>query len=329
MEVDMQRKRAIDAFVMWAISVVLAGIFLLAGVPKLLGIESVGLQAAAMNGFPGWIRVVVGLVETLCGIGLLLPAIATPSALLLAATMIPATITQFVSGEGNTLVPLVVLAALLLLAWRRNAKLVSDGYHGFAGMPHPLLFDGIVAGFIGATAIALWFLAVDTIAGRPFFTPATLGRGLLGALAPGASYATPTAFVLLYTVFHFTAFMIVGLVASLVVTVARKEPSILFAFILLFAVSEVGVYVLVSILDVATPLGRHAWLQVMAGNLIAALAMGAYFWRRHRELGDEFRHSLDWEQSEVAPAAVAPPLVAPPNVLVPPGDAPPGTVKPL
>jgi uncharacterized membrane protein YphA (DoxX/SURF4 family) len=266
MEVHMQKARAIDAFVMWAISIVLAGIFLLAGVPKILGIEAVGLQAAAMDSFPGWIRVAVGLVETLCGIGLLLPAVATPSALLLALTMVPATITQYVSGEGNTLVPLVLLAALLLLAWRRNAKLLSDGYHGFAGMPHPLLFDGVVAGFIGAAAIVLWFLAVDTIAGRPFFTPATLGRGLLGVIAPGASYGTPTAFVLLYTVFHFTAFMIVGLAASLVVTVARKEPSILLAFVLLFAVAEVGVYALVSILDVATPLGRHAWIQVMAGT---------------------------------------------------------------
>jgi putative oxidoreductase len=328
----MQRARAIDAFVMWAISIVLAGIFLLAGVPKLLGIEPVGLQAAAMVGFPAWIRVAVGLVETLCGIGLLLPSIATPSALLLAAAMIPATITQFVSGEGNTLVPLVVLAALLLLAWRRNAKLVSDGYHGFAGMPHPLLFDGVVAGFIGAVAIVLWFLVVDLLAGRPFFTPATLGRGLLGVIAPGASYATETAFVLLYTVFHFAAFMIVGLVASLVVTVARKEPSILFAFVLLFAISEVGVYALVSILDVATPLGRHAWLQVMLGNLIAALAMGTYFWRRHRELGDEFRHSLDWETSIVPPSDEGPagPVISPPNVLTPPRpDSPAGTPKPL
>jgi uncharacterized membrane protein YphA (DoxX/SURF4 family) len=326
MEVEMQRTRAVDAFVMWGISIVLAAIFLLAGVPKLLGMEPIGLQAAAMHGFPGWIRIAVGLVETLCGIGLLLPSISTPAALLLAATMIPATITQFVSGEGNTFVPLVVLAALLLLAWRRNAKLIGDGYRGFAGMPHPLLFDGVVAGFIGATAIAIWFLVIDTIAGRPFFTPATLGRGLLGILAPGASYATPTAFVLLYTVFHFAAFMIVGLFASLIVTVARKEPSILFAFVLLFAVAEVGVYALVSILDVATPLGRHAWIQIMIGNLIAALAMGTYFWRRHRELGEEFRHSLDWETPEEARAGAAGPIVPPANVLGTPHDA--GTAKP-
>ena len=317
----MHKARAFDALVMWTVSIVLAAIFLLAGVPKVLGIEGIGLQSATMSGFPGWIRVAVGLVETIGGIGLLLPSIATPSALLLAAVMVPATITQFVSGEGNTFVPLIVLAALLLLAWRRNAKVVIDGYRGFAGMPHPILFDGIVAGFIGALTIAVWFLIVDVSSGRPFFTPATLGRGLLGVIAPGASYATPTAFVLLYTVFHFAAFMVVGLVASFVVTLAQKEPSILFAFILLFAVAEVGVYALVGILHVATPLGQHAWLQVMAGNLLAALAMGVYFWRRHRELGDEFRHSLDWESESVV-AAPAPGIATPANVLPSTNDAP-------
>jgi hypothetical protein len=63
----------------------------------------------------------------------------------------------------------------------------------------------------------------------------------------------------------------------------------------------------------------------MAGNLIAALAMGTYFWRRHRELGDEFRHSLDWQAPD---PAGAPPIVPLPNVLTPP-DPSPGTPKPL
>jgi hypothetical protein len=29
--------------------------------------------------------------------------------------------------------------------------------------------------------------------------------------------------------------------------------------------------------------------------------MGYYFWRTHRELGDEFRHSLDWDTELVPP----------------------------
>ena len=308
----MRRVLAVDSFVVWAISIVLAGVFLLAGMPKLLGMPSIALQAAAMDGFPGWIRVLAGIVQSVGGIALLIPAIATPAALLLAATMIPAAITQYVSGEPGTFIPVLVLALLLYVAWRRNAKRMSDGYHEFAAAPHPLLYEGVLAGVIGATAIAVWFFVLDAISGRMFFTPITLGRGLVGVIAPGVDYG-PTASVLVYTVFHYAAFMFVGLAASLVVFLARKEPSILFAFILLFAVAEVGIYVLVSILDVATPLGRFAWLQIMAGNVIAAGAMGWFFWHRHRELGEEFRHSLDWEAPD--PADVAPAPVIPPNPI--------------
>src|SRR5205823_1851736 len=38
-----------------------------------------------------------------------------------------------------------------------------------------ILREGFIAGLIGAGAVALWFLIVDIIAGRPFFTPAMLG----------------------------------------------------------------------------------------------------------------------------------------------------------
>jgi hypothetical protein len=34
-----------------------------------------------------------------------------------------------------------------------------------------LLREGIITGFIGATAIAVWFLIVDTISGHPFLHP--------------------------------------------------------------------------------------------------------------------------------------------------------------
>ena len=34
--------------------------------------------------------------------------------------------------------------------------------------------DGVVAGLIGAATIAIWFLVVGTINGRPFYTPTVL-----------------------------------------------------------------------------------------------------------------------------------------------------------
>jgi putative oxidoreductase len=319
------RVRAVDAFVTWTLSVLLAGTFLLAGVPKVIGSAPVGFQAAAMHGFPTGIRVIVGLLEVLCAIGLLVPAVATVSAGCLALLMVPAAVTQYLSGEPGLWVPLLVLALLGFVAWRRNAKWVFDGYHGFADVAHPMLKEGVIAGLIGATVIAVWFGILDAAAGHPFFTPATLGRGLIsvfGAVSPDQGTAT---FVLTYTVFHVAAFMIVGLVASLIVDLARKEPSILLGFAILFAVSEVGIYGIVAALGEASALGQHAWLAIMVGNVLAAASMGYYFWRRHRELEYELHHAFDQpepesgdedDQEAVVESEVG---VAP---LTPPTDAP-------
>jgi putative oxidoreductase len=298
----MPKKRAVNDFVVWTLSVVLAAIFLLAGVPKFFGWEAVGLQSASMLEFPRWIRVVVGVVETAGAVGLLIPATATFAALALAMVMIPAALTQFASGEGGIWVPIVLLALLLFVAWRRNVKYVYESYHQFADVPHPLLHDGVIAGLIGAAVIAAWFFIVDAIAGRPFFTPATLGHGLLDVFGKHTSQDDSTVIhVLAYTIFHFAAFMFVGLLAALIVFLAQKEPSILFGFIVLFVAFEVGFYGLVGLLSQSTALREFAWYQVLIGNLLAAGAMGFYFWRTHKELAEEFRHSLDWDTDMVPP----------------------------
>ena len=44
---------------------------------------------------------------------------------------------------------------------------------------HSIVREGLIAGFLGATAVAVWFFIVDMIGGRPLFTPNTLGEGLL------------------------------------------------------------------------------------------------------------------------------------------------------
>jgi putative oxidoreductase len=298
----MPKKRAVNDFVVWTLSVALAAVFLLAGVPKFFGWEAIGLKSASMLEFPRWIRVIVGVVETAGAIGLLIPATATFAALALAAVMVPAALTQFASGEGGIWVPVVLLALLLFVAWRRNVKYVSDSYHQFADVPHPLLHDGVIAGLIGAAVIAVWFFIVDAIYGRPFFTPATLGHGLLDVLGKhSAQDDSAVVHVLAYTVFHFAAFMFVGLLASLIVFLAQREPSILFGFIVLFVAFEVGFYGLVGLLQQATALRELAWYNVLIGNLLAAGAMGFYFWRTHKELAEEFKHSLDWD-TELVPS---------------------------
>ena len=317
----MQRARAVDGFITWTLTIFLAGIFLLAGLPKVLGTAAVGFQAAAMEGFPAGLRFVIGLLEVVCAIGLLFPAVATVCAGCLAFLMIPAAATQYMSGQAGLWVPFLVLGLLGVLAWRRNAKWVSDEYHGFADVPHPLLREGVVAGLIGALVIAVWFGIIDVVTGHPFFTPATLGQGLLstfGAISPDQGTVT---FVLVYTVFHFAAFMFVGLAASVIVALARYEPSILIGFAILFAVMEVGIYGLTVLLEGATPLGRHAWLPILIGNALAAFAMGLYFWKKHSELEYELRHAFDPRDNPDEA------IVVPPKVDAAHRDSPAGTPR--
>src|ERR671931_209519 len=48
--------------------------------------------------------------------------------------------------------------------------------------------EGIVAGLLGAATIAVWFLILDAIQGRPLYTPTVLGTALFRS---GEGLASP------------------------------------------------------------------------------------------------------------------------------------------
>src|SRR6185312_3461840 len=116
----MDSARATRGLGVWALSVILAAVFLLAGVPKILGTEPLWLQAAAMHGFPSGMRVVVGICEVLGALAQLVPTLTIYGAIGLAVLMVPATITQAMSGEPGLYVPIIVCVLLLLVAWQRD-----------------------------------------------------------------------------------------------------------------------------------------------------------------------------------------------------------------
>ena len=290
-----QPRRSADAIVVWILSLILAAVFATTGIAKLIGAHPIGLQAAAMDGFPRWIRMVVGVVELGGAAMLLMPPIAAVGAGLLALLMIPATITQWISGEPGVFVPILLLVLLLIVAWRRNPAAIRAGYAA-AVQTGPLVRQGIIAGIIGATVIAVWFFFVDLIATRAFFTPMTLGRGLLSIFGPVPPEQSEAVLVIVYTMFHYAAFIVVGLTAAMIVNVANHEPGILLGFVVLFAAIEVGFYAFVGLLQQATPLGSLAWYNVMIGNVLAAAAMGMYLLRAHPVLRDQFAHAIDAER---------------------------------
>lgn len=157
---------------------------------------------------------------------------------------------------------------------------------------HNLLKEGIVAGALGATAVAVWFFIVDLVTGQLFFTPDTLGRGLLHILGTPSASDTVLMHVAIYTVFHYVAFAIVGVLVVAVVHQGQRTPGILAGLLMLFVALQLGALGATA-LFAESPLGQLAWYQVFIANLLAALAMGWWVWKRHPGVGTGLRAALE------------------------------------
>jgi hypothetical protein len=146
--------------------------------------------------------------------------------------------------------------------------------------------EGLRAGLIGAATIAIWFLILDIIQGRPFFTPTVLGTALFrGGEGLAAPEALPSSFemVVTFTWVHVLAFILIGTAAAYLLSVAERDPGFGFGIVLLFVVFEFG-FVVACMLFAEPVLHALTWTGVLVGNLLAAMAMTVVFWRRHPRL---------------------------------------------
>jgi hypothetical protein len=146
--------------------------------------------------------------------------------------------------------------------------------------------EGILAGLVGAATIAVWFLALDSIKGRPFYTPSVLGTALFRG---GAGFENPQALapnfemVLSFTWVHVLAFLLIGVAGSRLLALVEFNPNFGFGVVLLFVFFEFG-FLFVSMVFAEPVLHELTWPAVLVGNLLAAAAMAAVFWRQHPRL---------------------------------------------
>lgn len=144
--------------------------------------------------------------------------------------------------------------------------------------------EGIIGGVIGAATLALWFFIVDSIQGRPFYTPTVLGEVLFHAGHFDAQ-PTPASFnsVLVVTWLHGLIFCVMGGIASRLLAVAERRPNFGFGILLLFVIFECGF--IFAAMTLAYPVLRALdWSEVLIGNLLAAATMALYFRQRHPRL---------------------------------------------
>ena len=146
--------------------------------------------------------------------------------------------------------------------------------------------EGFLAGLVGAATVALWFLLVDALNGRPLYTPTVLGTALFRHGAGlGSPETLPISFemVWMFTWVHGLVFAAIGGLAARLLALAERNPSFGFGILLLFVVFEFG-FVLTSQVIAESVLDALAWPAVLTGNLLAAAAMAAVLWRRHPRL---------------------------------------------
>jgi hypothetical protein len=143
--------------------------------------------------------------------------------------------------------------------------------------------EGFIAGVLGAVTVAVWFLIVDMLHGRPFYTPTVLGTALFGrGVWPATLETMPPSFemVAMFTWVHVLTFAILGVVVARVLVMAERNPSLGFGFVLLFVILEACFTVAAMI--VAEPVLRAlTWPAILAANFLAAAVMTGYFWLRH------------------------------------------------
>ena len=151
--------------------------------------------------------------------------------------------------------------------------------------------EGLIAGLGGAAAVALWFLLYDTAAGMPFRTPALLGATLFHGLRDPSALVISAPVVLQYTAVHVLAFIFFGWATAWLLTVADREPRVLFVLFMLFCCFEVFFVALIAVLAERL-FETIAWWTILAANLLAAVVMLSFFFRGHRLAWREFLAAL-------------------------------------
>src|SRR5207247_5941451 len=103
---------------------------------------------------------------------------------------------------------------------------------------HALIADGVVGGILAGLVVALWVLAVASIAGRPFHTPAALASALTRQAVGPPTFRLVAA----YSVVHFGVFAVLGVAMAGAIAALRTPPRLLFGVLFGLVAQELAFY---------------------------------------------------------------------------------------
>lgn len=156
---------------------------------------------------------------------------------------------------------------------------------------NPVVREGILAGIIGATSVAIWFFVIDLIAGHPLQTPGALGHAFFSFFG-STTGESDALHVVGYTVVHYAAFCAIGIGASAMVNVSERVPAALAGLFILFVASQLAFYGATAILSMSAALGTMTWWSIGLANLIASVGMGRFLYRRHPNIRATLEYAL-------------------------------------
>jgi hypothetical protein len=175
---------------------------------------------------------------------------------------------------------LLATTAMLSYFFLRHPSLAQN----LLGFWISVAVEGITAGLIGGFVVATWFMVYDLASGNSFHTPAILGAMLFRSEDASETIKATLPLVLGYSILHFFAFVAFGLALAILLALSEWEPFMVLAALLLLAVFEVFFVGFVSLID-QSALEALGWWKIVAGNILALIAMATYFIRSHRGLG--------------------------------------------
>lgn len=140
-----------------------------------------------------------------------------------------------------------------------------------------LIAHGIIGGLLAGLVVALWFLIVDTIAGFPFRTPASLAFAL-----HAHPLLQPTLrVVVMYSLVHFGVYALLGIAAAWAMALLHTTPRLLLGLFFGIVVQEL-VFYSALFLSGLPPSEVVPWQHVVGANLLSGLALMAYLHRAER-----------------------------------------------
>jgi hypothetical protein len=146
----------------------------------------------------------------------------------------------------------------------------------------PWVVSGLASGILGAASVALFFLLLDFRAGKPLWTPTTLGAALFRGEMLSSSAPIEPVLVAGYSAVHGLVFLGFGLIAAFYLTTMAQALSVRRAVVLgvaLFLAFELS-FVIFALLFERQLLDELGAGWVALANALAAAVMAGFLARR-------------------------------------------------